>query len=86
MSLFTAVLFSGAILANYTAECVEGWSWIGNKKATYAQAGYYFSVYSNPNACLLYLAVGQDGNCYDVKRDSEGYYYVLLEGEWRKMY
>ena len=87
MSLFAAVLLAGLLFAapyKYKSDCVDGWSWIGDKGIE----GYLgtYSVYSNPNACLLYLAVDEYANCYDVKRDSEGYYYMLYKGEWRKMY
>ena len=87
MSLVVTFFFAGLLLAEphkYKSDCVDGWSWIGDKGA-YGDTRT-FSVYSNPNACLLYIAVDDRADCYDVKRDNDGYYYILLRGEWTKMY
>ena len=85
MSLFATVLFAGMVFAgpSYTSDCVNGWNWIGDKLNDCINGNRY-SVYSNPNACQLYMAVDCDGNCYTVKFESDGYY-VLYGGKWCKM-
>lgn len=85
MSVFAAVLFAVCVFAGprFTSECVEGWSWIGDKYNSCISALAY-SVYSNPNACQMYMAVDSSGNCYTVKFESDGYY-VLYQGSWCKL-